>query len=273
MTEFPLDAALRAEVVANPADHLPRLIYADYLEEHPDWVPCPRCYGKGQVRAVNEPRKSGAAVGRDDESPCPRCEGKGWASERVERAEFIRCQVRQAAVDETFYISFDNMHYQERSAIPDVKRAAELVHYAWGDELRSYAVQDPLVFNAWEFRAGFPERIQAPLHEWWGPKGHMTKWQAIYPLTQAELTGVRPCEIHSPARWMFCRNRDNSVGKSDPWGLPCGLYDRLEGYAHVLDDNGGWVREAKVFETENLAMDSLIAALHPPPRSEPCIGK
>jgi uncharacterized protein (TIGR02996 family) len=68
--------ALLAAVIASPDDDLPRLAYADWLDEHAGEVECDQCKGK-QV------------------AYCTKCKwGQGRLSNHfAERAEFIRCEV------------------------------------------------------------------------------------------------------------------------------------------------------------------------------------
>jgi uncharacterized protein (TIGR02996 family) len=83
-----LEAALRLlrAILDAPEDDAPRLVYADWLDEHAGPVACDYCGGRDQC-----PKGDGTF---DEHWHCPRCDGKsnGYA----ERAEFIRVQCRLA---------------------------------------------------------------------------------------------------------------------------------------------------------------------------------
>ena len=81
------DALLWA-ILSDPADDLPRLMYADWLEEHPV-DPCPHC-GGGRPGEWCHPVNG---AGR-----CATCDGTNVVPNRnAERAEFIRVQVELAS--------------------------------------------------------------------------------------------------------------------------------------------------------------------------------
>lgn len=77
------EAALLAAILAAPGDDAPRLVYADWLEEHAGDSRCAQCIGVGVVSIM--------------QNECPRCHGTGRISDgRAERAEFIRVQIELA---------------------------------------------------------------------------------------------------------------------------------------------------------------------------------
>lgn len=90
-------AFLRA-IRAAPGDDLPRLAFADWLEEHAGEVVCERC--KGKKRRLVRVRAAGG-LGAEVMGKCPTCSGTGRVpdSNRA-RAEFIRlgCQRATRAV-------------------------------------------------------------------------------------------------------------------------------------------------------------------------------
>ena len=76
-------------VLERPDDDLPRLVYADWLEENAGPVPCERCKGKGGYPAFHLAWQ-----------PCPDCLTAGTVSDtRRERAEFVRVQVELARLE------------------------------------------------------------------------------------------------------------------------------------------------------------------------------
>lgn len=74
--------ALLAAATAAPKSVEPRLVYADWLDEQPDWEECTRCKGTGITERY------------DDGNSCEDCKGdKGRALGRHARAEFIKTQI------------------------------------------------------------------------------------------------------------------------------------------------------------------------------------
>jgi len=82
--------ALLAAILANPGDDLPRLVYADWLEENERDEECVTCQGRGVHGARRyTPGKMWT---------CSHCSGSGRASNGfAARVEFIRVQVELAA--------------------------------------------------------------------------------------------------------------------------------------------------------------------------------
>ena len=86
-------SALRRAVLARPDDDLPRLVYADWLDENAgDGAPCPRCEGGGRLRRdTGERRWDGTFVMKWVD--CSHCRGTARVPNGfAERAEFIRVQ-------------------------------------------------------------------------------------------------------------------------------------------------------------------------------------
>jgi uncharacterized protein (TIGR02996 family) len=79
------ESALLAAVLAAPADDLPRLVYADWLEEHAGTVKCRACIdGDSIVTAFKK---------------CAVCSGSGRVPNNfAERAEFVRVQCEIASI-------------------------------------------------------------------------------------------------------------------------------------------------------------------------------
>jgi len=59
-----------AAIIAAPDDDLPRLVFADRLEENAGTVACERCKGYGTV-----PNKESYSCGGVGEDRCPVCKG------------------------------------------------------------------------------------------------------------------------------------------------------------------------------------------------------
>jgi uncharacterized protein (TIGR02996 family) len=95
--------ALLRSILTDPADDAPRLVYADWLDEHATTGgPCDACDGRGEVRFCD-------AAGDMDDEPCKACggslaggykrgTGRGPGNGNAERAEFVRVQVELAQI-------------------------------------------------------------------------------------------------------------------------------------------------------------------------------
>jgi uncharacterized protein (TIGR02996 family) len=85
------ELALLAAVLADPGDATPRLVYADWLDEHAGFEECTRCKDRGAVgwdyvNGMGNPPKV---------YTCPECTAPGYVPKpdgRAARAEFIRVQ-------------------------------------------------------------------------------------------------------------------------------------------------------------------------------------
>ena len=87
------EAALMRAVLDHPHDDLPRLAYADWLEENAETAACGRC-GGDRERSWQEPVYGGFVT-----VSCPSCGGTGYVADaRAERAEFIRVQCELARI-------------------------------------------------------------------------------------------------------------------------------------------------------------------------------
>lgn len=90
-------AAFMRAIAAAPDCDTPRLVLADWLEEHAGTVSCDRCYGTGR-RAVYSAWANGDGFSRNESEPCLTCHGSRLVSNGCgERAEFIRMQCELAA--------------------------------------------------------------------------------------------------------------------------------------------------------------------------------
>jgi uncharacterized protein (TIGR02996 family) len=90
-----LDALLRT-ILDNPDDDLPRLVYADCLDEQPGEVACGACGGSRLFVRVGHQGGPHSPF-----APCTACHGSGRVPDPgrpAERAEFIRVQCELAAI-------------------------------------------------------------------------------------------------------------------------------------------------------------------------------
>ena len=138
------EAALLRAIIAAPADDLPRLVYADWLEEHP-YAPCPACGGSGTT---------GGRGGAEGNPRCPACDGAGRVDAgRRELAAYIR-----------HHIIGDSLPPHMLDASPDLqwvppirghtrRERTDGIEYLNGDGLNLTLI----------FRRGFVAEVRAPL--------------------------------------------------------------------------------------------------------------
>jgi len=166
------------DICERPGDDLPRLMYADWLEENAGDVRCPvKCFN-GWV-----PRRK--ELGADY---CPTCKGTGRVSDgRMERAEFIRVQCEIAEIQRNARAMRPSNTLPEMAARVSFlsKRERELLgkwSFSFSNEMRniigSHAVAhlttpSPAGIHGhnwvgtvqvqWKFDRGFPVEVRAPL--------------------------------------------------------------------------------------------------------------
>lgn len=175
----PAEAALLAAVLAAPGDDAPRLVYADWLEEHAVYGPCERCRGGTKVNP-----KDGFHYDRtqnrfdfDPKAKCSACSGAGSVSDgRKERAEFIRVQCelatqgvpgRQPQASPENDRRQDLLQAREQELLEDhgnrwARELANLVNFMapiTGNELHWMGQ----VILSWEWSRGFIDTVRLPL--------------------------------------------------------------------------------------------------------------
>lgn len=121
-----------------------------------------------------------------------------------DRAEFVRVQVELSTFDPHYYLSYDNRAMCERSAVPLVKRSAELLHAAWSPELCELADAtgcSPVAFNGWGFRRGFVSDASMTADDF-------DRCAAVafarYPIERVTLSDKEPAQTGAfPERWTW----------------------------------------------------------------------
>lgn len=101
MTTTDHDAFL-PDILADPFDDTPRLVFADWLDENAGDVACPRCEGGEYWGKRGYPRPEVVTLKPplQPKDICIRCHGEDTVSDgRRERAEFIRVQCELAKLD------------------------------------------------------------------------------------------------------------------------------------------------------------------------------
>jgi uncharacterized protein (TIGR02996 family) len=161
------ELAFRRAICASPDDDLPRLVYADWLDEQPATERCP-----------NGPCLSGwvmRADGRMGADQCRTCDGKGTTPTRyAERAEFIRVQIELASMT----AKGDWMNRQSDLELRELELWGLLNQQLMPHELHSWLfgndaviMQPTRVYNAnaaIEFSRGFVSTLRGPLAAFWG---------------------------------------------------------------------------------------------------------
>lgn len=286
------ESALLAAVLAAPADDLPRLVYADWLDENAGTVPCPgRCL-EGWL-----PRTDGR-LGADQ---CRICRGSGTVSNgKRERAEFIRTQCeltrlrcrRPDSCGEPGSLVCRNCV----RAIALRRRERELLAVrgdewftpgpGWGASLRSapeLSIPHAIV------RRGFADALRGPLAAFWGERecgaclhpdvrvsltmagvdptcdacsgsgrvsGPTPGLVAVVrrePVVRVEVTDRKPYRAERSS-WYDTDRPDGDPENHPESDLPTSLFDALRGHTHTYDG-------AKFWPAKATARDALSAAI------------
>lgn len=176
--------ALLAAVVADLDNDLPRLVFADWLDEHAGTSPCVSCKGKGEVPSYTGMYQHG----RDT---CTSCKGEGLVSDgNAEWAELIRIQCELAVVETTCRCLKCAMKREESTCWPDPRECWELrerekailcnsPYTFWENEWVTTDFNDaisyppiksvcPIVHHRLVVRRGFCDQVISPLPAWYG---------------------------------------------------------------------------------------------------------
>lgn len=154
-----------------------------------------------------------------------------------ERAEFIRAQVELSTFDDAYYLSYDNRSMCENSAVPLIKRTAELLHPAWSKDICEMLLP-PVMANDWIFRRGFISEITLPTATFFE---HAAAIFAAHPVERVRLTDREPfvhpaynvVPMPPPSQWgaiwpaAILRGNQREDEHSSPWVLPLALRELL----------------------------------------------
>lgn len=147
--------ALLAGILAAPDDDLPRLVFADRLDEIAGDVACGVCHGVGDALVQTD---YGATQER-----CLTCHGTGRVSDgRRERAEFIRVQCELARYEEKVEDSARADHWW------NLKRRERVLRDTHSDRWRLEATGKlgvPLTGETW-FSRGFVSSLTLSAADW-----------------------------------------------------------------------------------------------------------
>jgi uncharacterized protein (TIGR02996 family) len=133
-------------ILSSPEDDTPRLVYADWLDEHSgERVPCPRCNG-GSIVWSGSQKKGGPYEGPKRKHiieplvsalvTCPVCKGTGTILDTANagRAEFIRLQCREKSFPCECVSGSVEMQYDCPTCVGNARESALLATY--GDQWR-----------------------------------------------------------------------------------------------------------------------------------------
>lgn len=156
-------------IIANPEDDAPRLVYADWLDEHDDQMSCPTCNGDCQVKI------SVTYVPNNQYTRCQTCNGSGCVPNLfAERAAFIRKQLELPDVDNCF-CGVDGIYSD--------------AHYKFDFRLAQITVDGSYIHKRFVYRRGFVYKIACTMNSW------LDNGQEIvrdHPITRVEITDKKP---------------------------------------------------------------------------------
>lgn len=152
-----------------------------------------------------------------------------WLDEHGEPhlAEFIRVQCELSLFDTSYYLSYDNCRMCENSAVPLIKRSAELLHKAWSQTLIDFCHETQLSStscNWWEFRRGFPAWLDLTKGEL---RTHAAAIFRIFPATEIHVGGADPlncADMGEPPTYIWVRS-----SRDDRWFTSWEIPDELWG--------------------------------------------
>ena len=226
--------AFLADVLAHPGDDAPRLIYADWLDEHAGMIPCPEC--RGPVRK-NPPG-----------GVCPICFSRATVPDgRAARAEFIRVQCELAKTPDHRRVGrgedevVDNPRFFELHSRARELLKANWPRWDWGLEVVLASDEESLLLRAGQeyqhpvlsLRRGFVEAVTCTAADW---LAHGDAVRQAQPVTRVRLTTI--------LRWGPEGTRDPSVqvevGRNTRYGLRLKVRGRRGWY---LDREHGMGRD------------------------------
>jgi len=192
------DRDFLAAITPNPADDAPRLVYADWLEEHDD----PRGeFIRVQVEIVRR-----GVVGRAS-CRCNGCGRRRGAGQTHNGPCQVDRELRPLRAREQKLMALHGRQWADRSALDTVR--------------------DP---TAWTFSRGFISRVKCSVTNWRLYGGRIVR---ATPLEVVEMSGCRPLAPIEIRSW---ESRDESYSWSRPrygdecmtsWDLPSWLMDRM----------------------------------------------
>ncbi len=218
-------AGLLADIVENPGDDVPRLVFADWLADNGD----------------------------DERAEFIRVQIEHAAMERAAMPEAVRCMCLgsgRCRVCQLCSRQYDLLH-SFQSPPPEYPRpAGTRVHarYAWAGVVAN--LDDPHE-TAWKFRRGFVSEIRCTLTDW------LEQGKAIcaaQPIERVECPDRETNGAGKGGRWWSRADFDNSLGPS--WWLPQSLFVLLP----YNSETTAYPSTNRHYLTEEAARDALSVA-------------
>lgn len=200
----PEQRALLNTIIANPADDAPRLIYADWLDEHDDQMSCPTCNGDLRMKLAVMYAK------------CPTCNGAGRVPNLfAERADFIRKQLELPDVDNCFC---------------GVDGVFSDAHYKFDFRLAQITVDGSYIHKRFVYRRGFVYKIACTMNSWLDNGPEIVR---DHPITRVEITNKKP-SYYGDFAWYHQLHGGDQMDS-----LPDGIFRRLYygKKTHILNAN------------------------------------
>jgi hypothetical protein len=223
MTE---SVAFKRAILENPAEDTPRLVYADWLDEHAGFIKCPYCYGDGILGPI-------AGIPKGE---CEDCKGTGEVSDKSrERASFIRAQVQAACGFELESMRLWNLLHHSAEWFPDVCKSLNLGVNHWGvmhDNTVHFEHKNTV--NEFFVRRGFVDEIRVPL-----------SWLIGRDCERCQGRGHELVPVYEPVRETTCggcggrlvTRDDTPAGRGAKWCSSCwGMTSpRYAGHEQAVD--------------------------------------
>ena len=245
------ERALLNTVIAYPTDDMPRLVYADYLEETATRSMCEACDGTGVIEA-----------GRGRQKVCAACT-LGYVSDgRAERAEFIRIQCELSSLGFPGPLSVavartvaagHLVEHDDPAHESLVFRSCELL-VQWGESWGDH-------FGITLWSRGFIDEVRCDVGEWVGFGG--SRAQRIgpalvkcHPVRKVALQGLAPYPTISRDQWSW-NSRNHSGSPTAIASVPVQIHRLLSGYEIISDNRYDVI---KFYLSERAALSALSDA-------------
>lgn len=183
------EAALLAAIRATPDDDVPRLVFADWLDDKAGLTKCDWCRGSGEDRRpsiIRQARDGTAYRYVGNVGPCPKCKGAGGTPNGLaERAAFIRLQCEYGRGGSSFTARYAVRIAPDGPIGPVHRMACLLARHGrdWlADDLHRFGSESVC---EWGWERGFPTYVTCPAADW---LAHGDAILARHPVREVTLT-------------------------------------------------------------------------------------
>lgn len=170
-------AALLTGIAFNPTEHMRKLVYADWLDEHDGWRDCQACGACGEIRETSPHRTVTFSV------PCSKCNGTGKVRNHfAARADFIR-----AGIELGYPVTYDKQWRE----IPTSRRPKGHLYDLLNEHAEDWESPwqtEPIIVT---WRYGFPYQVRAKFHWFLGHQCWSCRGPSC-PCNQPVLKGRQP---------------------------------------------------------------------------------